>query len=318
MADRRAGLHSTGFASATRGARAVAALSLWAACAAVSSASAGFAENARTQVVTAQNGQVQNGQAQIGQGQALKRPKLPAPGQDAIPGWGKSRPAPMPFVERALRVDHDFPVVVELYTSQGCSSCPPADAMLTDLAGRSDILALALHVDYWDYIGWKDAFGDAAFTDRQRAYAQAAGTRALYTPQFIVQGLDRVTGAKPMKLAESIAMLRRKLAGVPVDLLAVREGNSLHVSLIPEGDLPEDMLIQLVRYLPRAQVAIRSGENAGRTIDYTNVVTSWQVLGEWDGARPLDVAVEVAGDEPAAILLQAEDMGPILAARVVK
>ena len=98
----------------------------------------------------------------------------------------------------------DRPVVVELYTSQGCSSCPPADAILAELADREDVIALAFHVDYWDYIGWKDIFADPANTLRQRNYARVAGARSVYTPQMIVDGQDHVVGTKPMKLAEHI------------------------------------------------------------------------------------------------------------------
>ena len=98
----------------------------------------------------------------------------------------------------------DRPVVIELYTSQGCSSCPPADALLNELAGRDDVIALAMHVDYWDYIGWKDIFANPAHTVRQRAYANADGQRMIYTPQMIVGGKDHVVGYKPMHLAKLI------------------------------------------------------------------------------------------------------------------
>jgi len=89
------------------------------------------------------------------------------------------------------------PVVVELFTSQGCSSCPTADEFLMELAQRPDIIALSMHVDYWDYIGWKDTFAQPKFTSRQKAYAKAIGSRTIYTPQMIVNGLDRVEGNSP-------------------------------------------------------------------------------------------------------------------------
>ena len=97
------------------------------------------------------------------------------------------------------------PVVVELYTSQGCSSCPPADAFLArELANRDDVIALALHVDYWDYIGWKDDFADPQHTDRQRDYARAAGQRTIYTPQMIIAGKDHVIGSHPAEVKKLI------------------------------------------------------------------------------------------------------------------
>ena len=98
----------------------------------------------------------------------------------------------------------DMPVVVELFTSQGCSSCPPADALLHELSKRDDVIPLALHVDYWDYIGWKDSFAQPAFTARQRGYAQASGRRAIYTPQMIIGGQFDVVGNRPMDVAAII------------------------------------------------------------------------------------------------------------------
>ena len=95
-------------------------------------------------------------------------------------------------------------VVVELFTSQGCSSCPPADALLERLSGRNDVIALSLHVDYWDYIGWKDKFASLAHTKRQQAYARAGGRRSVYTPQMIVNGLDDVAGTAPMDVVDMI------------------------------------------------------------------------------------------------------------------
>ena len=96
-------------------------------------------------------------------------------------------------------------VVVELYTSQGCSSCPPADALLEQLAARDDVIALSLHVDYWDYLGWQDAFANPAFTKRQRGYAARAGSSMIYTPQMVIGGRDHIVGTKGMELSDLIA-----------------------------------------------------------------------------------------------------------------
>jgi hypothetical protein len=100
------------------------------------------------------------------------------------------------------------PVVVELFTSQGCSACPPADMMMADLAARDDVIALSLHVDYWNYLGWEDTFSQAVFTERQYGYGRAAGSTVVYTPQIIVGGQDRVMGARAMELADRIAAHR--------------------------------------------------------------------------------------------------------------
>lgn len=205
----------------------------------------------------------------------------------------------------------DRPVVVELYTSQGCSSCPPADALLHELADRDDVIALALHVDYWDYIGWKDSFGARAHADRQRAYARAAGKRMIYTPQMIVGGRDHVVGTKPMELARQIERHHDIPAAVPVVL--ERRGNKLRVSA-PGGMVSGDLMVQLVRYLPRATVDIRRGENAGRTLTYANIVTELSVIGTWNGKQPLSLETRLKDDGPVVVLIQSKRHGPILGA----
>ncbi len=202
----------------------------------------------------------------------------------------------------------DDPVVVELFTSQGCSSCPPADAILRELATRVDVLPLALHVDYWDYIGWADVFADPAHTRRQRGYAKAAGERMVYTPQMVVGGADRLAGTRPMELAEAIR--RHRAAPDAVDLTVSRGGGS--VAIRATADAPAAMVVQLVTYRPEAEVEIARGENAGHRGRYANVVTSWRTLGAWDGTAPLEVTVPVEG--PAAVIVQAAGQGPVLAA----
>ncbi len=207
------------------------------------------------------------------------------------------------------------PVVVELYTSQGCSSCPPADALLADLANRPDVIALALHVDYWDYIGWADGFADPAFTLRQKGYAKAAGHRTIYTPQMIIGGRDHLVGAKPMELSDLISAHARQ--PVTVRLAARRDGSKLVVTAERNGaaQLPTNMVLQVVRFDPMRSVEIRSGENAGKTISYANIVTSWSQVAKWDGQNPLRAAIDVGGKaSPMAIILQAAGNGPIVAA----
>ena len=117
------------------------------------------------------------------------------------------------------------PVVVELFTSQGCSACPAADRMLAKLAGHDDVLALALHVDYWDYIGWEDVFADPAYTKRQKAYAHAVGERMIYTPQMVVQGEERIVGTSPAELMEAIGAHAGEDGRVALE--ARREGGSV-------------------------------------------------------------------------------------------
>ena len=201
--------------------------------------------------------------------------------------------------------------VVELYTSQGCSSCPPADAMLHELAEQKGVIALALHVDYWDYIGWKDEFARPAHTVRQKAYARVAGSRTIYTPQMVIGGVDHVIGTRPEQVAAALAEHMMKTA--PVEIEATRSGNSATITLRPLEPLSGEMVVQLVTYNPSATVSVRRGENAGRELEYTNIVTSWTAVDAWNGGAPVELTAEIPNDDPAVIIVQFEGPGPILA-----
>ena len=203
------------------------------------------------------------------------------------------------------------PVIVELFTSQGCSSCPAADQVLAELRGREDVIPLALHVDYWDYIGWKDGFADPAFTKRQKGYARAAKRRSVYTPQMMIDGRFDVVGSRPMKVVDAIRIASE--APDRVKLTLKREGGDLVIHAVPLERLPET-LVQLVRYAPEKKVDILDGENAGRSITYTNIAHGWQVLGEWDGRSTLDMRVSIAGDDPVVVMIQEAGYGPVVAA----
>ncbi|MDM7930423.1 thioredoxin family protein [Tabrizicola sp.] len=216
------------------------------------------------------------------------------------------------WLAAAAAVEAEPVVVVELYTSQGCSSCPPADDFVAMLASDPRILPLALHVDYWDYIGWADVFAQPKFTDRQRAYAKAVGSRTIYTPQLIIGGQDRIEGFAPDKTADR---LRAHMATRPeVQLVISREGGRIIIRA--EADLPLDtpVRVQLVRYKPKETVLIQRGENAGKTITYHNIVTSWEGLGNWEGQEPLELSAPYSGEEPGAVILQTEGPAAILAA----
>ena len=209
-------------------------------------------------------------------------------------------------------VAQNGPVVVELYTSQGCSSCPAADAILHELADRDDVIALALHVDYWDYIGWKDTFGNPAHSERQRAYAAAGQRRSVYTPEMIVHGQTDIVGAKAMALSKAIAEHARQTPRVALGL--TRAGGSLNISAQKLGAVTGLMTVHMLRYTPRQMTEITRGENAGKTIEYANVVEGWQVLGTWDGTEPLTLEAAAPGDKPAVVIIQAQNAGAILAA----
>jgi hypothetical protein len=208
------------------------------------------------------------------------------------------------------------PVVVELFTSQGCSSCPPADAYFRDeLAGREDVIALALHVDYWDYLGWKDHFANPAFTKRQKAYARAAGQRMIYTPQIIIGGRHHVVGNHPKEVETLLRALGE--APSPVTVALRREGERVEVTATAH-QTPGAMIVHLVRYEPEHEVSIKRGENAGRKLSYANIVTDWHVVAEWDGRAPLRIEAPAAGDAPVVALVQGKGNGPIFAAARVE
>lgn len=208
----------------------------------------------------------------------------------------------------------DQQVVVELFTSQGCSSCPPADALLAELALRDDVLALALHVDYWDYIGWTDGFARPEHTMRQKVYAHLAGERSIYTPQMIIGGLDHVVGFKPMQVADFIHEHQAKPARVVLKLDETAGVIALSAEPAEAAPLPADLVALLVRFTPLVSVEIAHGENAGRVIDYANIVSEIRPLGNWDGRNGLALEFRLAGTDPAAVILQARSTGEIVAA----
>jgi hypothetical protein len=209
-------------------------------------------------------------------------------------------------------VAQNNPVVVELFTSQGCSSCPPADAMLHELAARDDVIALALHVDYWDYIGWKDPFGNPAHAERQRAYAAAGNRRSVYTPEILVNGSTDIVGAKPMKLAKAISEHAAKPSAVVLDLR--RQGGALQITGRSAAPLDGPLTVHMLRYIPDKETQIKRGENAGKTFVYANIVENWAVLGDWDGQSPLSMTAPIEGDQPVVVILQQQNAGPIMAA----
>jgi len=211
----------------------------------------------------------------------------------------------------AFAQEHN-PVVVELFTSQGCSSCPPADAVLHELAGRDDVLPLALHVDYWDYIGWKDQFAKPSHTTRQKAYAHVGGRNMIYTPQMVVQGQEDVVGVKAMKLAGLIE--KHQNAPVLVDLDVSRTGADVTIDLQAVAPLEEPMVVQLVRYAPLREVEITRGELAGHNLSYANVVESMDALGTWNGEGTASYSFRLEGELPAAVLVQRAGFGPIMVA----
>lgn len=208
------------------------------------------------------------------------------------------------------------PVVVELFTSQGCSSCPPADALMHDLAKRDDVIGLALHVDYWDYIGWKDQFAKPGHTTRQKAYAHEGGRSMIYTPQMVVNGQEDVVGAREVELMALIAdhQSRAPVAAVT----ASRTGGTVKVTVEPVGEARGSagapFVVQIVGYAPSKHVSIKRGELAGHDLSYANVVESWAVIGDWNGAERIEFAVPFDVELDGAVLVQQPAHGAIVAA----
>ncbi len=207
----------------------------------------------------------------------------------------------------AAAADAEHPVVVELFQSQGCSSCPPANARVLAIAGRPDVLALSWEVTYWDHLGWKDTFGNEAFTQRQYDYARALGHDGVFTPQVVINGRVDGVGSGNGELAALITQGDRG-----------NTGPAIHVTdasaQIGAGAGQADVL--LVRYDPATvQVPIRRGENAGETLPHRNVVVQVVRLGTWLGqAANFQLPAAPRAGLTSAVLLQSAGAGPILAA----
>ena len=200
-----------------------------------------------------------------------------------------------------------FPVVVELYQSQGCSSCPPANAALNAMADRADILALSFAVTYWDQLGWKDIFASPAFTARQQAYADA-GRGQVATPELIVNGTTAVVGYN--RAALDTAMANAVLDGP--DVSASPQGVT-----IAAAATSAPATVWLVRYDPRnREVPISAGENGGRTLPHRNIVRELVNLGSWTGSE-ISFRLPAASEAglATAVLVQRGEGGPILSAR---
>ncbi len=210
----------------------------------------------------------------------------------------------------------DNVVVVELFTSQGCSSCPPADEVLSQISGREDVIAMSLHVDYWDYLGWRDTFAQHQFTQRQVAYRDAWSKSVIYTPQMVVQGRHEVAGSRPRDLAAAIVTAQE--TDPPIKVVIERQGGMLKCRIEPG---PERVVgtIWIAKYTKSATVDIRRGENAGRSVTYVNVVKSLNRIGTWAGSEPEEVAMpQPEPGEGVAIWIQGGESGPILAAAKIE
>ncbi|HXQ50346.1 MAG TPA: DUF1223 domain-containing protein [Stellaceae bacterium] len=216
------------------------------------------------------------------------------------------------------------PVVVELFTSQGCNSCPPADAFLGELANRPELLTLAFHVDYWNYIGWTDPFARPWATTRQRAYQQSLRERFVYTPQMVVNGAAQGIGSERETIETLIhaAKDEAKPPHRPDVALRWREDGALLVE-VGAGDSPprSPADIWLVGFDRPHRTQVLRGENEGQTITDYNVVRSYRRIGAWPGwslelVVPAD-QIAAPGDGGVAVLVQTAGVGPVLAATTI-
>jgi hypothetical protein len=204
------------------------------------------------------------------------------------------------------------PVVVELFTSEGCSSCPPADALLAELAARPDVLAFSFHVDYWDRLGWKDPFSSRAATRRQYHYAELLGLATVYTPQIVVDGKWQAVGSDRAAVESALVAAERNRDQVPVTLV-VDHGHA-QVVLMPRAiEAPAGVL--LIGFDRRHVTAVAGGENGGRTLAHVDVVRNFEEVAKFDGqASAIDLPIRSPSERLAAVV-QASD-GRILGVAV--
>jgi len=210
--------------------------------------------------------------------------------------------------------------VLELFTSQGCSSCPPADAVLKTYANDPTIIALSMPVDYWDYLGWKDTFASSRNSERQRSYAKARGDGAIYTPQVVVNGALHANGASKTDIDQAIELTMRNIALPRVPIRFWQEDNNLNIALDGAGDgrIVGEATIWLGLVQPQGNVEIRKGENAGRKLEYTNIVRELTPIGLWKGQPMLiqipRTAIIQAATQKSVVLVQEGKAGPIIGA----
>ncbi|MEO0543463.1 MAG: DUF1223 domain-containing protein [Pseudomonadota bacterium] len=200
--------------------------------------------------------------------------------------------------------------VVELFTSQGCSSCPPADEALKGYAKRDDVLALGYHVDYWDYLGWKDTLGSAENTARQRAYAKAMRARSVYTPQAVVDGKTHHVGSH----VDAIDAQFGNSFPIPVNISKAADRLSVEIGE-PAGDVDaSNVRITLVYFKKATPVEIQRGENAGKNRTYVNAVIGRHIMGIWKGGAanmdmPVSEMMKYNADNCAVLLQRYDEQG---------
>ncbi len=223
--------------------------------------------------------------------------------------------ATLTFVAGTAQAENS--VVVELYTSQGCSSCPPADKVLKALSHQENVIALSLNVDYWDYLGWKDDLALPGNTRRQRDYAKMMRSRHVYTPQLMIDGRMDVIGSRRLQVDAAVETHAQTKDEAIVK--AEIAGDNVSVSVAPADKSARDSIVWLVGYDASVVKKIGGGENHGRDIEYSNVVREWRELGKWDGNSSQNFkATKPMGTGGFAVIVQDGKVGPILGATQVR
>ncbi len=213
--------------------------------------------------------------------------------------------------------------MVELFTSQGCSSCPPADQIIGELAKDPSVIALSLPIDYWDYLGWKDTLADSRFSARQKAYSHMRGEREVYTPQVVVNGSAHVIGSDRARIESAIEETKKAEGVMSVPISMTLAGKQINVSVAASGKGPaaahgEVWICSISKAVP---IAIGRGENRGREITYHNVVRNLLKVGDWNGTSgswtvPLE-NISREGVDAAVVYVQdgnRDKPGPMLGA----
>jgi hypothetical protein len=215
------------------------------------------------------------------------------------------------------------PIVVELFTSQGCSDCPAADRLVTELAKRRDVIALSLPITYWDMLGWKDTYATEANTQRQKSYARVMTHSGVYTPQMIIDGRFDVVGNQRDRVMAALAARANDGLGeisIPITVSTVLDRLEIAIPAAKTKTKPV-ATIWVMRTLKQGAANIEQGENRNRLLTYTNVVRDLQRAGEWNGeAMKIDLPLNLARakHDGIAVILQARDYGPVLGAAVLQ
>ncbi len=208
------------------------------------------------------------------------------------------------------------PVLVELFTSEGCSSCPAADTLAGQLTQRDDVFVLSFHIDYWDYIGWKDRFASKQTTDRQHAYARTLGQRSVYTPEMVIAGISHRVGSDAKAVQDEIDVVAASRLEPPAIRVGLARTGAMRLAI---GDAPFDgeADVLFVRFHPRVQSNVDAGENAGLVLSGFNVVKSFHRVGGWSG-DPVTIEIPKSNwyygssGDGCAVIVQASGQGAVL------